>query len=172
MGFRIIHHEGNKELLLEKVKAGAAEVKNHEDKDCFDTDKWDHAVDSILNNDLSSSKFVPIVLACVINDSFSPISEDFRIGAYRNLLNKTSGKLAETLSMFENGRSFSTGSPGFGDEITCGYLTADEVKEFLGLIKAYTPNSTCVGEKELVDDLISTFSTLDEKKSGNLFVMS
>jgi hypothetical protein len=172
MGFRIIHHEGSKELLLEKVKAKSDEVKNHEEKDCFDTDEWDHAVDSILNDDLSSSKFVPIVLAVVINDSFQPISEDFQIGAYKNLLNKISGKLAETLLMFENGRSFSTGNSGFGDEITCGYLTADEVKEFLGLIKAYTPDSTCEGEKELVDDLISTFSTLDEKKTGDLFTMS
>lgn len=170
MSFRIIHHEGNKKSLLEKVKTETDEVKNHEDKDCFDADEWDRAVDCIVNDDFSSSEFVPIVLSVVINSSFSPISEDVKIGAYKDLIHKAPQKIAQTLVMFENGRNFSTGRSGFGEEITCGYLTPDEVNEFLGLIKEYAPDTE--DEKELVDDLISTFTTLDEKKSGDLFIMS
>lgn len=76
--------------------------------------------------------------------------------------------------MFVDGRNFSTGNSGvgFGDEINCGYLISDEVREFFGLLKAYTPGSTVKGEKEFVDILIDTFSTLAEKNSGDLFIMS
>jgi len=58
---------------------------------------------------------------------------------------------------------------GFGQEATCGYLTPDEVREFLELLQAYTPDEEY---KEFVDDLIEIFSTLAEKNSGDLFIMS
>ena len=76
--------------------------------------------------------------------------------------------------MFAEDRNFSTGNSGFGSgcEINCGYLTSDEVREFLELLKAYTLENTLEDEKEFVDELIDTFSVLVEKNSGDLFVMS
>ena len=175
MSFRVIHHEGDKDLLLEKVKVTADQLKNDEYKDDFDFDEgeWEHAVDSVVNGNFSDSEIASLVLHLAINTSFPAISEDCGISAYEALANRTSGKLAKTLRMFVHGRNFSTGNSGFGfgDEINCGYLTSDEVREFLGLLKAYTPGNTVEGEKEFVDILIDTFSTLVEKNSGDLFIM-
>ncbi len=172
MSFRVIHHEGDKELLFEKVKVTADQLKNDEYKDNFDEGEWEHAVDSVVNRDFSDPELASLVLHIAINTSFSPISEDCNISAYEALADKTSGKLSETLRMFVNGRNFSTGGSGFGDETTCGYLTADEVREFLGLLKAYAQDSTDESEKEFADLLINSFSTLADKKSGDLFIMS
>lgn len=176
MSFRVIHHEGDKDLLVEKVKVTADQLKNDEYKDDFDFDEgqWEHAVDSVVNGDFSDPELASLVLHLAINTSFPAISEDCGISAYEALADRTSGKLAKTLRMFVHGRNFSTGNSGFGfgDEINCGYLTSDEVREFLGLLKAYTPGSTVEGEKEFVDILIDTFSTLVEKNSGDLFIMS
>ncbi len=175
MSFRVIHHEGDKDLLVEKVKVTADHLKNDAYKDDFDFDEgeWEHAVDSVVNGDFSDPELASLVLHLVIDTSFPAISEDCKISAYLALADRTSGKLAKTLQMFVDGRNFSTGNSGFGlgGEITCGYLTSDEVREFLGLLKAYTPSSTVEGEKEFVDILIDTFSTLVEKNSGDLFVM-
>lgn len=175
MSFRVIHHEGDKNLLVEKVKATADQLKNNEYKDDFDFDEgeWEYAVDSVVNGNFSDPETASLVLHLAINTSFSAISEDCGISAYEALADRTSGKLAKTLRMFVHGRNFFTGNMGFGlgNEITCGYLTSDEVREFLGLLKAYTPSSTVEGEKEFVDVLINTFSTLVEKNSGDLFVM-
>jgi hypothetical protein len=176
MSFRVIHHEGDKDLLVAKVKAIADQLKNDEYKDDFDLDEgeWEHAVDSVANGNFSASKITSLVVHCAINSIFPAISEDCGISAYEALAGRTSGKLAATLRMFVHGRNFSTGNAGFGfgDEITCGYLTADEVREFLGLLKAYTPGSRVEGEQEFVDILIDTFSRLVEKNSGDLFIMS
>jgi len=51
--------------------------------------------------------------------------------------------------MFVEGRNFSTGNSGFGfgNEINCGYLTSDEVREFLDLLKEYTLENTLEDEK-------------------------
>lgn len=51
MSFRVIHHEGDKDLLIEKVRVTADQLKNDEYKDCFDFDEceWEHAVDSVAN---------------------------------------------------------------------------------------------------------------------------
>lgn len=175
MSFKVIHHEGDKDLLVEKVKVTADQLKNDEYKEDFDFDEgeWEHAVDSVVNGNFSDPEFVSLVLHLAINTSFPAISEDCGISAYEALADRTSGKLAKTLRMFVHGRNFSTGNSGFGfgDEINCGYLTSDEVREFLGLLKAYTPDSTVEGEKEFVDILIDTFSTLVEKNSGDLFIM-
>lgn len=176
MSFRIIHHEGDKDLLFEKVKVIADQLKNDEYKDDFDFDEgeWEHAVDSVVNGNFSDPEIASLVLHLAINTSFSPISEDCGISAYEALADRTSGKLAKTLRMFVDGRNFSTGNSGFGfgDEINCGYLTSDETREFLGLLKTYTPDNTVKSEKEFVDMLIDTFSKLVEKNSGDLFVMS
>ena len=175
MSFRVVHHEGDKDLLIENVKATADQLKNDEYKDDFDFDEgeWEHAVDSVVNGDFSDPELASLVLHLAINTSFPAISEDCGISAYEALADRTSGKLAKTLRMFVHGRNFSTDNSGFGfgDEINCGYLTSDEVREFLGLLKAYTPSSTVEGEKEFVDILIDTMSTLVEKNSGDLFVM-
>ena len=175
MSFRVIHHEGDKDLLVEKVKVTADQLKNDEYKDDFDFDEgeWEHAVDSVVNGKFSDPEIASLVLHHVIDTSFPAISEDYGISAYEALADRASGKLAKTLRMFVEGRNFSTGNSGFGfgDEINCGYLTADEVREFLGLLKAYTPSSTVEEEKEFVDMLIDTFSTLVEKNSGDLFIM-
>jgi hypothetical protein len=175
MSFRVIHHEGNKDLLVEKIKVTADQLKNDEYKDNFDFDEgeWEHAVDSVVNGNFTNPEITSLVLYLAINTSFPAISEDCGISAYEALANRTSGKLAKTLRMFVHGRNFSTGNSGFGfgDEITCGYLTSDEVREFLGLLKAYIPGSIVQGEKEFVDILIDTFSTLVEKNSGDLFIM-
>jgi len=170
MSFRFIHHEGDKDLLLEKVKATADELKKNNDFD-FDEGEWDHAVDSVVNGNFSNPEIASLVLHLVINTSFPAISEDCGISAYEALADRASGKLAKTLRMFVHGRNFSTGNLGFGfgDEINCGYLTSDEVREFLGLLKAYTPDEE---DKDFVDMLIDTFSTLVEKNSGDLFIMS
>jgi hypothetical protein len=176
MSFRVIHHEGDKELLFEKVKVTADQLKNDEYKDDFDFDEgeWEHAVDSAVNGDFSGSKFASLVLHLAINTSFPPVSEDCGICAYEALADKTSGKLAKTLQMFVAGRNVSTGNAGFGlgGEITCGYLTPEEVKEFLELLKAYTPDNADEDEEGFVKMLIDAFSTLAEKNSGDLFVMS
>ena len=175
MSFRIIHHEGDKDLLIEKIKVIADQLKNNEYKEDFDFDEgeWEHAVDSVVNGNFSDSEVASLVLHLAINSSFPAISEDCEITAYEALAVRTSGKLAKTLRMFVHGRNFSTGNSGFGFgyEINCGYLTSDEVREFLGLLKAYTPGSIVEGEKEFVDMLIDTFSMLVEKNSGDLFVM-
>ncbi|MCA9770649.1 hypothetical protein KC460_04750 [Candidatus Dependentiae bacterium] len=172
MSFRVIHHEGDKDLLIEKIKVAADQLKSDEYKDNFDFDEgeWERAVDSVVSGDLSNTELVFLVLHLAINSYFPPVSEDCGISAYETLADKTSGKLAKTLQMFVDGRSFSTGNVGFGfgDEINCGYLTSDEVREFLGLLKAYTPVE---GEEEFVAMLIETFSTLVEKNSGDLFIM-
>lgn len=172
MSFRVIHHEGDKDLLVERVKLTADQLKNGEYKNNFDEGEWKQAVDLVANGDFSSPELASLVLYIAIDTSFRPISEDCKISAYEALADRTAGKLAKTLRMFVNGRNFSTGNSGFGDEVTCGYLTPDEVREFLGLIKAYTPDSTVRGEAEFVDSLIDTFSTLVEKNSGDLFTMS
>lgn len=172
MSFRVIHHEGDKDLLLEKIKVIADQLKNDEYKDNFDEGEWEDAVDSVVNGDFSDPELTSLVLHLAINTTFPVVSDDCGIRAYEVLANKTSGELAKTLRMFVDGRDFSTGNSGFGDEVTCGYLTADEVKEFLGLLKAYTPNSVDEHEKEFVGMLIETFSLLAEKNSGDLFIMS
>lgn len=169
MGLRVIHHEGDKNLLLEMIKINADELKNDEDKDIFADRIWEQAIDAINKGNFSRSKIVPAVLSIIINNNFSPASDDHYIAGYEDLASNTSGKLADTLQMFVNGRNFSTGNAEFGDEMTCGYLSADEVREFLELIKAYTPDED---EEEFVNDLIDTFSSLVEKKSGDLFTMS
>lgn len=172
MSFRVIHYEGDKDLLIEKVKATAHQLKNDEYKNNFDFDEgeWEHAVDSVVKGDFSDPELASLVLELAINTSFPAISEDYGISAYEALADRTSGKLAKTLQMFVDGRNFSTGNSGFGfgDEINCGYLTPDEVREFLGLLKAYTPVKN---DKEFVDMLIDIFSTLVEKNSGDLFIM-
>lgn len=174
MSFRVIHHEGDKELLVEKIKATANQLKDDENNYGFDKGKWEHAVDSVVNGDFSRSKIAPVVLSIAINTSFSPVSDDHNISAYQNLADNTSGKLAKTLRMFVDGRNFSTGNSGFGfgDEINCGYLTSDEAREFLELLKAYTQDNAFDRDKEFVASLIDTFSTLVEKNSGDLFIMS
>jgi hypothetical protein len=176
MSYRVIHHCGDKDLLIEKLKEIADELKNNEYKDDFDFDEgeWERAVDSVVNGDFSDRGLASLVLHLAINTSFPAISEDCGISFYEALADRTSGKLAKTLRMFVDGRNFSTGNSGFGfgDEINCGYLTSDEVREFLELLKAYTPDSTDEDEKEFVDILIDTFSELVEKNSGDLFVMS
>lgn len=55
MSFRVIHHEGNKDLLVEKVKVIADQLKNDEYKDDFDFDEgeWENAVDSVVNGNFS-----------------------------------------------------------------------------------------------------------------------
>lgn len=171
MSLRVIHHEGDKDLLVERVKLSADQLKK-EYKNDFDEGEWEQAVDSVVSGDFSSPELASLVLYMAMDTSFRPISEHYKISAYEDLANKTVGKLAKTLRMFVNGRHFSTGNSGFGDEVTCGYLTPDEVREFLGLIKAYTPDSTVRGEKEFVDSMIDTFSTLVDKNSGDLFTMS
>lgn len=177
MSFRVIHHEGDKDLLFEKLKTIADQLKNdiYKDDPDFDGEEWDNAVDSVVNGDLSDQYFAPLILNIVINNNFPPISEDCGGRAYLALADKTSGKLSKTLRMFVEGRHFFTGNSGFGffgengfvGEPSCGYLTPDEVKEFLGLLKAYTPDSS---DKEFVDLLIDEFSSLAEKNSGDLFV--
>jgi len=174
MSFRVIHHEGDKDLLLKKVKATSDELKNNEDNCGFNKSKWERAVDSVISGDFSNPEITSLVLSIAINTSFTPVSEDCGISAYEDLADMTSGKLAKTLRMFVEGRNFSTGNSGFGfgNEINCGYLTSDEVREFLELLKAYTLENTLEDEKEFVDELIDTFSVLVEKNSGDLFVMS
>jgi hypothetical protein len=176
MSFRVIHYEGDKDSLIEKIKATAGQLKNDEYKDNFDFDegKWEHAIDSVVNCDFADPNLASLVLHLAIDTNFSAISEDCGISAYQALADRTSGKLAKTLRMFVDGRNFATGNSGFGfgDEINCGYLTSDEVREFLGLLKAYTPDSIVEGEKEFVDILIDAFSKLVDKNSGDLFVMS
>ena len=175
MSFRVIHYEGDKDLLVEKVKETADQLKNDVDVDDygFDKIKWDHAVDLVVKGNFSGSKIVPVVLSMVIPNSFSPVSDDHKIDAYEDLAESTSGKLAQTLRMFVDGRNFATGNSGFGyDEISCGYLTPDEVREFLELLKAYTPDNTLEVDNDFVDDLIDIFSTLVKKNSGDLFIVT
>jgi len=176
MSFRVIHYEGDKDSLIETVKETADQLKNDEYKDDFDFDEgeWEHAVDSVVNGDFSDPELASLVLHLAIGTSFPAISEDCGISAYQALANRASGKLATTLRMFVDGRNFSTGNSGFGfgDEINCGYLTSDEVREFLGLLKAYTPDGTDEDDKYLVDMLIEVFSPLVDKSSGVLFIMS
>lgn len=170
MSFTVLHFECDKDLLVERVKLIADQLKNEELN--FDEGEWEQAVDRVVNGDFSRPELASIVLSLTLYTSFPSISKDWKISAYEALANKTAGKLAKTLRMFVNGRNFSTGNSGFGDEMTCGYLTPDEVREFLELIKAYTPDSTVSGEKEFVDSLIDIFSMLVEKNSGDLFAMS
>jgi hypothetical protein len=176
MSFRVIHYEGNKESLIETVKATADQLENDEYQENFDFDEgeWEHAVDSVVNGDFSDPELASLVLHLAIETSFPAISEDCGISVYEALADKTSGKLAKILRMFVHGRNFSTGNSGFGfgDEINCGYLTSDEVREFLGLLKAYTPDHTDEDDKYLVDVLIEVFSPLVDKNSGVLFTMS
>jgi hypothetical protein len=172
MSFRVVHFSGSKELLMKKIAEYSKEVIDHEDKDILADGEWDLAIQRILNHKISSSCSIPFVLSVIINDFFPAVSEDYGLSAYDALAAKTSGRLSQMLSMFQEGRHFQTGRLGFGEEGTCGYLSSEEVVEFLDLIKAYHPDSACEGEKELVDELISTFSTLAERNSGDLFVMS
>jgi hypothetical protein len=39
MSFCVIHHEGDKELLLKKLQVIADELKSDEYKDCFDLEQ-------------------------------------------------------------------------------------------------------------------------------------
>lgn len=174
MGFRVIHHEGDKDLLMKKIQEIAGQLKNDEYKDNFEEGEWEDAVDSVISGDFSDLEMTSLVLHIAINTAFPPISEDCYIQGYLDLAHKTSGKLAKTLEIFVEGRNFFTGKMGFGSggEITCGYLTSDEVKEFLALLKAYTPDNSASGEKEFVDLLIEDFSMLAQKNSGDLFIMS
>lgn len=173
MSFRVIHHQGDKDLLIEKVKVIAAQLK-HEYRDDFDDEsEWEQAVDLVVGGDFSDTRRVFSVFSRAINHIFPPISEDDEISAYLDLANKTTGKLAKTLQMFVNGRNFSTGNAeGPYYEETCGYLTSDEVREFLELIKAYDVHNAESDEKDFVDSLIDTFSALAEKNSGDLFIGS
>jgi len=115
MSFRVIHHEGDKDLLVEKVKATAGELKNDEYKDDFDFDEgeWEHAVDSVVNGNFSNLEIASLVLHLAINTSFPAISEDCGISSYEALADRTSGSLAKTLRLFVHGRNFSTGNLGF-----------------------------------------------------------
>ena len=176
MGFRVIHYEGDKELLIKKIKEVADELKSDEFKDDFDFEKgeWEHGVDLVVNGDFSDPELASLVVTLAIDTYFPAISEDCGISAYEDIADRTSGKLAKTLRMFIDGRNLSTGNAGFGfcDEINCGYLTPTEVKEFLDLLKAYTPNSADEDEIEFIDILIDSFSRLAKKNSGDLFIMS
>ena len=171
MSFRVIHHQGDKDLLFQMIKSIAGQIENEYG---FDEDEWQEAIDSVINGDFSTSELAPAVLLIAINSNFPPVSEDDCIQAYQDLAEKTSGKLAKTLQMFVDGRNFSTGNLEFGlnGEITCGYLTPDEVKEFLELIKAYALDKEDEEDEEFVNNLIDIFSRLVEKKSGDLFIMN
>ena len=178
MGFRVIHHEGDKDLLFEVVKATADQIKNTICNECGkrnECDKCDKCIDNfqaddlVVNGNFSRSKHAPDALSIVINTRFRPVSDDWYITGYLRLADKTSGKLAITLRMFVEGRDFSTGDFGFGTEKTCGYLNPDEVREFLSLLKAYNPDND--DDKALFDYLIDVYSRLVEKNSGDLFIM-
>lgn len=173
MSIRIIHYGGGKEALLEKIQSIALQLKNHEYKDDCDEEEWEDAVDAIAKGNFSRSELADTVLGITINDHFEPISEDDGIICYEELSHKTSGRLAQLLRIFINGRNFSTGNSREGAELTCGYLTPDEVSEFLTLIKAYSLSNKTLdeNEKDFVDMLIAMFSTLVEKKSGDLFTI-
>lgn len=172
MSFRIIHYQGDKESLIAKIKANIDQLKDYEYKDDFDEGEWDAAVDAVAKGDFSDAEFSPLILSVAISTNFNAVSEDWRLDAYDHLANKASGRLADILYMFENGRDFETGAPGFGDEETCGYLTAEETKEFLDLIKAYTSDASIEWKKEFIEALITAFSKLAEENSGDLFIMN
>ena len=95
MSFRVIHHEGNKELLIENIKATAHQLKNNEYKDNFNLDEgeWEHAVDSVVKGDFKKSKLASLVLVLAINTNFPAISEDCEISAYETLADRTSGEI-------------------------------------------------------------------------------
>lgn len=173
MSLRVIHHAGNKDLLLKKIKLMANHLTN-DLLECytFSKDELKKTINAIVNGDFSSP-YAVIILSHAISNYFEPVSSDYKIRAYLDFSHRGSEeKLATTLKMFVDGRNFSTGNAGVeDDEITCGYLTPEEVKEFLEILKKSAPNITDEEDKELIDDLIECFSILVKENSGDLFVM-
>lgn len=98
MSFRVIFYEGDKDSLVEKVKVTAGQLKNDEYKDNFDEGEWEHAVDSVVNGDFSDPELASLVLHLAIDTNFPAISEDCGISAYQGLADRTSGKLAKTVT--------------------------------------------------------------------------
>jgi hypothetical protein len=173
MSFRVLHYEGTKELLFERLGSNANELKE-EYKNDYEEGYFEGVVDAVVKKDLSDEETAAFILAKAIGTYFHSTSEDWKIKAYDDLAAKTSGKLKEILEMFVNGRNFITGSVGFGDEMkemTCGYLDPDEVKEFLNILKDYHPDKEPEYEQEFVDSLTETFTTLSDKNAGDLFTM-
>ncbi len=171
MSFRIIHYEGTKESLLNRLKNTSDMLKN-EYKEAYWGNYWQESVDKVAKGDFTDVEAAADVLAKTIDENFNPVSEDWKISIYDILTNKTTGVLKNYFEMFQNGRNFSTGESGFGYEVTSGYLTPEEVKTVLNELKCYKPDQEVEEEREFIEHLIHVFSSLAEKNSGDLFVMS
>jgi hypothetical protein len=171
MSFRVIHHAGSREELTDKVRDNLSALHEEYSED-YDDGFWDEQISKVLNNDFSDEEDSAEVTSRVINFLFKPVSEDWKLNAYDDLANKTTEKLKDLFTMFMDGRNLATGTIGFGDESTCGYLDPAEVEEALAALKSYTPDETVEWEKEFIDSLIETMSLLANTKSGDLFIMS
>lgn len=175
MSFRVFHYAGNKELLLEKVNILADQLKEiGHDEYSFAKNKWQAAVDAVAQGDFSDTKLAPLVVYLAIREGFQCFPNDLTLGSCLYLADRTTGKLAHMFHMFIHGRNVATGNAPFGvfdGEITCGYLSADEVKELLVLLKAEVMQTTDKGVADSINDLITIFSELAEQDSGDLFTM-
>jgi hypothetical protein len=171
MSFRVIHYEGTKESLLNRLKTTADILKN-EYNEAYWGSYWKEAVDKVVKGNFTDAEAAADVLAKTIDENFNPVSDGWKISIYDILTNKTTGVLKNYFEMFQNGRNFSTGESGFGHEVTAGYLTPDEVKTVLNELKNYTPDQGAEEEREFIEHLIHVFDSLAEKNSGDLFVMS
>ena len=171
MSFRVIHHEGTREQLVEKIMNNLHEL-HEEYAEEYEDGFWDEAIEKVIKSDFSDEEAAAEVIGRAINELCKPVSDDWRLDAYDDLANKTTDSLKGLFDMFINGRNFATGTTGFGYESTCGYLEPNEIEEALLALKSYSPDPTVEWEKEFIDSLIECLTHLAKNKSGDLFIMS
>lgn len=172
MSFRVMHYRGSREDLLAQARSAAPEMRNLEDREDFDEDQWDQAVDDLAAGRITDTAPARFLLIEMIGSTYPPVSMDFGLDSYHALSRAVGGRLAEYMIMFMEGRDLATGTSGFGEDATCGYLDPAEVTELRDLLRAAGPQAEAAGLEGFVTSLTGTFDELAAGGRGSLFVMT
>lgn len=172
MSFRVMHHSGSREDLLAQARRSAEEMRQRADREDFDGDEWDRAVDDLAAGRITDTAPARFLLIEMISDTYPPVSMDFGLHSYDVLSRAVGGRLSEYMIMFTQGRDLGTGACGFGEDATCGYLDPTEVTELRDLLRAAGPRAEAAGLEGFVTSLTATFDQLAAAGRGSLFVMT
>lgn len=167
-----MHYQGSREELLAQARTSAEEMRHLDEREDFDGDEWDRAVDDLAAGRVSDSAAAQFLYIEMIGNAYPPVSADFGLHSYHALSQAVGGRLAQYLTMFMEGRDLGTGASGFGEDATCGYLDAGEVSELRDLLHACAPQAEAAGLAGFVTSLTGTFDQLAAAGRGSLFVMS
>lgn len=172
MSFRVMHYLGSREDLLAQARGSAEELRELDDREDFDEEEWDQAIDDLAGGRVTDTAPALFLLIEIIGRVYPPVSADFELDAYWRLSRAVTGRLSEYLVMFIEGRDPRSGENGFGEDAHCGYLEPAEVTEVRDLLHACAPQAEAAGLAGFVTSLAGTFDQLAAAGRGSLFVMT